>query len=479
MPVKKSFKLPRRSLLAGLGAGAALGSLFVDSEVARGQASAAPVRLLLIPLTHGWGRDRQINTFSGTETQFTIPQPLTGFEAIKNQCVFVDGLRGTLWGNAHDVSYSDLFTASVPWDEGGSAQLGEHFPEPMGPSIDWHIGNVVKKNVLRVTAGYGSWGKPYNPICFNQSAQQQAFYTTAIQAFDAIINPLSQSATPDVNRGRDAVRKGVFSHVGKDMDRLLKRLSGTEKLKLEGHVAALNDLHQRLSAAPSPGGLTPADLPQRPLDKQAFEKEIDDYLEMIRVVFLADTHRVAVFGLGEGSKDYSWTDSAGKPQIGNIWNVEGFHHDVAHHASPDARLAYEGWAAWYVKKIVSFVQKLEQTPDIDGRMLIDNTIIVLTGEVETGQHDTRCKLHTVIGGGGGIRRGRWLKLPDVEPRSRGGVFIGGKDRAGTQIESGLNYGDPLGRHHHADLLVTLARLCGAPLDSFGTDVYNYQPIQLT
>lgn len=88
-------------------------------------------------------------------------------------------------------------------------------------------------------------------------------------------------------------------------------------------------------------------------------------------------------------------------------------------------------------------------------------------------------MHTLIGGGGGIRRGRWLKLPDVDPRNRGGVFIGGKDRAGNQIESGLNYGDTIARHHHADLWVSIARLCGAPLDTFGIDVYNYQPIALT
>ncbi|MDX2052042.1 MAG: DUF1552 domain-containing protein [Polyangiaceae bacterium] len=475
----KSPQLTRRSLLAGLGAGTALGSLFLDSPVARGQASAAPVRLLLIPLQHGWGRDRNFQNFAGTESTFTIPAPLTGLEAIKHQCVFVDGLRGTLWGNAHDVSYSDIFTASVPWDEGSSAQLGAQFPEPLGPSIDWHIANTLKKNVFRGSAGYQSWGKPYHPLCFDSAAQQQAFYTNARQAFDAVVAPLAPPANPTDLAVRNAVRNNVFSYVAKDMDRLITRLSGTEKLKLEGHLAAVNDLNRRITGGGGLGGGT-LEIPPRPGDMQAFEKEVDDFFDMVRVLFTADTHRVAVLGLGEQVKDWTWTDAANKAQVGNIWNLEGFHHDVAHHGDKaDQRRSFEGWAAWYVRKIVSFVQRLEQTPDVDGRMLIDNTIIVLTGEVETGEHDTRCKLHTVIGGGGGIRRGRWLKLPDVEPRSRGGVFIGGKDRAGTTIESGINYGLPFGRHHHADLWVTIARLCGAPVDTFGTDIYNFSPISLT
>jgi len=470
-------ELTRRTFMQGLGAGAGLASTFFNSPVAMGQSGDAPVRLLIIPLQHGWGRDRDYGNFSGSEDDFTIPEPLTGFDAIRHQCTFVDGLRGTLWGNAHDVSYSDILTAMVPWDEGSSAQLGEHFPEPMGPSIDWLIGNMLGVNVLRLTAGWRSWGKPYNPTCFDGNAQEQAFYTTARQAYDAIIDPLNQSAGGEEFRGRNAVRDNLFAFLGRDTERMLAKVSGTERLKLEGFLNSLNDLGNRI-LNPGNGAINPADIPARPGDQQDLEQEMDNYFELVRLAFMADTHRVAVLGLGEQKRDWTWTDSMGQARVGNTFG-DDFHQEVAHYDSADARLSFEGWAKWYVDKLVAFVQQLEQTDDIDGNRLIDNTIIVLTGEVETGGHDTRMKLHPVIGGGGGIRRGRWLHLPEVEPRDRQGVFIGGPDRAGNLIESGINYGLPFGRHHHADLWVSIANLCGANIQSFGFPDHNYQPIVLT
>lgn len=471
-------QVSRRRFLQGLGAGAALAGGFFNSKVAMGQTGSAPVRLLLLPLQHGWGRDRNYGNFSGSETNFTIPAPLAGLEAIRDQCVFVDGLRGTLWGNAHDVSYSDMFTASVPWGEGDSEQLGAVFPEPMGPSIDWAIADALGVNALRLSAGYRSWGKAFNPMCFDENAREQAFYTTAQAAYDAIIDPLNQRASAaEPDPGRDAVRDQLFAFLGRDTGRMLRKVSGTERLKLEGYLDALNDLGNRIGGNAG-GGLAAGDIPPAPGQGLAFADEIDHMFELVRVAFMADTHRVAVLGLGEHYDSWEWTDSMGQARVGNIWGAD-FHHEVAHYENADMRLAFEGWAAWYVQKLVAFVRQLAQTPDVDGRMLIDNTIIVLTGEVETGGHDTRSKLHPVIGGGGGIRRGRWLDLPGVEPRDRQGVFIGGTDRAGNAIESDINYGLPFGRHHHADLWVSVANLCGVPLSNFGFAGYNHQPIQLT
>lgn len=465
----------RRDFVRGLGAGAALAGTFFNSRVAMGQTGTAPVRLLLIPLQHGWGRDRNYGNFSGTEDNFVIPAPLTALEAIRDRCTFVDGLRGTLWGNAHDVSYSDMFTASVPWDENSSEQLGNVFPEPMGPSIDWLIGDALGVNVLRLSAGYQSWGKAHNPMSFDKNAREQAFYTSARAAYDALIDPLNQNVTTEVDHGREAVRDQLFAFLGRDTQRMLGKVSGTERLKLEGYLEAVNDLGNRISGGN--GGLRAEDIPPAPGMGLTFEEEMDHMFELVRVAFMADTHRVAVLGLGEHYDAWEWTDSMGQARVGNIWGAD-FHHEVAHYENADMRLAFEGWAHWYVQKLVGFVQRLAQTPDVDGRMLIDNTLIVLTGEVETGGHDTRMKLHPVIGGGGGIRSGRWLHLPEVEPRDRKGVFIGGTLRDGTLVESGINYGLPFGRHHHADLWVSIANLCGVPITSFGFDDYNYQPIAL-
>ncbi|MBC7793822.1 MAG: DUF1552 domain-containing protein [Clostridia bacterium] len=480
-------RIDRRLFLKGLTAASGLASSFFSSAVARGQTTTAPTRVLLVALQHGWGIEHGSGyAISGnTDLDFTLPRHLRAFDAIKDQCVFVDGLRGTSWGNAHDVSYSDIFTAAVPYDEHESTQLGFPFPEPVGPSLDWVIGNHHKKPVLRVSAGYSSWGRNQHYLCFDNNARVQEGHVTARAAYDAIIAPLRDSTKP-IEYGQRALRDNLFEFLGSDTNRLLGKVSGDERGKLESYLQAVNDLGDRILNVPLVG-IRPEDLPVRPLAPSSpypIGLELDHYLDLIKLAFQADTHRVAVLGIGEHLKDWEWVDEAGAPRLGNPVNHEGFHHDVAHHGHNETeerrnqRRAYEGWVEWHVRQITAFTQSLNAITDVDGRKLLDNTIIMLTGEVGTGEHDLRRKLHTVIGGGGGIRRGRWLNLPSVEPRSNHGLAAGQK-RNGDRVAQTVNYGSPLSVHHTADLLTSIAQLAGVPGAQLGLSVYNPAPLDLT
>lgn len=475
-------KIDRRTFIKGV-AGTGLAASLLSSKVAMGQTTDAPLRVVLIPLVHGWGRDLDLGReFTGSEFNFTIPSPLTGFEAIKDQCVFVDGVRGTLWGNAHDVSYSDIFTAATCWEEHGSDQLGVHFPEPMGPSLEYAIAQYHNSQALRVSAQYRSWGRQSNPICFDETGRVIDSFYEAHSAYDAVIGPIRDAAAPP-QPGREAIRSEFFEFMRRDTDRMLTEVRGTERSKLEGYVAAFTALGERLNSRATVT-LTEDQIPERPENSPAFEQMIDHYFDLIRLVFQADTHRTAVLGLGNDLDSWQWIDAAGNMQTGNPWGSD-FHHNVAHHGSahedPErARRVYDGWVEWYVQKIVQFTNTLAMTPDVDGNMLIDNTLLVLTGEVGTGNHDTRNKLHILIGGGDRLQRGRWLNAELVDPRNRNGVFIGGQDRSGAQIESGLNYGRGLSIWHTADLLAEIGRLAGMPLpNGFGHAANNLSPVPLT
>lgn len=473
--------IDRRTFLKGLGAATGLAATFMGSKVALGNTETAPTRVILVALQHGWGRDFDFdNKITGSEFDFQLPPHLRGFDSIKDQMVFVDGVRGTLWGNAHDVSYSDIFTAAVPWDETGSAQLGQHFPEPTGPSLDWLLGQHSGKPVLRVSARYRSWGRQSQPLCFDGQSRVLDPYFRARDAYDAIIDPIRAGAQmPDP--GKDAVRENLFEYLGRDTDRLMKKVQGAERAKLERYLTSLNDLWVRVKSQGSVQ-LSESDIPDRPTQSPEFEAMIDHYLEMIRLSFWVDSHRVAVLGLGEGVDAWSWRDKNGNVQMGNPWGTN-FHHEVAHHSlqnnpDRDPRLAFEGWVGWYVRKIVDLTNLLKNTPDVDGKTLLDNTIIMLTGEVGTGNHDRRNKLHMLIGGGDRLRRGRWINVPTVPARNRNGVFIGGETRDGQEVESGLNYGNDLSVLHTADVLKAVGNLAGLSLTSIGLPSNNRAPMDL-
>ena len=481
------MRITRRTFIKGLGASAGLAGSFFGSRVAMGQTSTAPLRVLFIGLQHGWGVNPEFGrTFQGSEFDYTLPSHLGAFESIKPHAVFVDGVRGTLWGNAHDVSYTDMLTAATPWDENGNDDdLPGPFPVPEGPSIDYVIAQHANKPALRLSAKYQSWVNKPHPLSWDDNKNVLYGFATPQGAYDAIIEPMRSNLLDPPSPGRIAKRQELFEFLGQDTERIRRKVSGSERRRLDEYLTSLNTLSERLTRQNN-AILTEADLPTRPTMSPEFEASIDHYFDMIRLGFKFDTHRVAVLGFGEGLDEWTWIDKDGQMRQGNPWD-EGFHHAVAHYEKKDdpdvddRRSAYDSWVAWYAGKVTQFVESLLTTTDVDGKPLLDNTLIMLTGEVGTGTHDTRNKLHTLFGGGDRLRRGpqgRWIQSPGVDPRNRDGVFIGGQRRNGEEVESGLNYGSDLSIWHTADVLTEVGKLAGVPLTSFGLEANNRAPMPL-
>lgn len=487
--MKKPFdNYTRREFIRDFGLAAGLAVPFLRSSVAMGQTSTAPTRLLLVPLQHGWGYDRDAGQFSGSEfTNFTIPSPLDIFQSVRNQCVFVDGVRSSYWGNAHDVSYSDILTCSVPFEAPNVGALGGPFPLPRTSSLDWQIGNALGKDVLRLSANWASWGAAFNPTCFDNSLRNLPFHTSANSAYSAIIDPLRQQQQSGPNNGALVSRsQSLLEVLGKDAQRLLSKLSGTERTKMEGYLTSLNALGNRIVSGGGPVDLSNIVLPGQPVNPN-FNAMIDHYLEIIRVAFTLDTHRVAVLGLGEGVTDWTWRDAANVQRTGNTFGND-FHHDVAHYdkgpnytIDQSSRNAMDGWTRWYGQKIVNLVTTLSNTTDVDGRMLIDNTMIVLFGEIGNGRHNRENMVYTILGGGGQgrIRRNRWISTPKFNARNRNGQLWGSQDVNGNQVINDNNYTENISIRHASDLWVAIARLAGYNINSFGFSQYNASPFVLT
>lgn len=480
---KTKSEFSRRDFLKSAGAAAGLALPFLNSEVAMGQTTVAPTRLLLVPLQHGWGFNRSQKDITGTsEFNFTLPAfAQAAFNPIRNQMVFVDGLRTDVWGNAHDRNYSNLLTCSTRYvgqtgDSSSNAALGGPFPNPTRPSLDFLISRAVNKPVLRFSRRYQSWGASFHPLCFDDSLRNQPFYTTALQAYMAIIDPLRQTQTT-VNPAVRAGDNALFNILGRNTDNLLRMLTGSERTKMENYLNAMNALGTRVLSTSSSGGTGNVTLPPQPGQNLTYNDELESYLDMIRVAFQMDTHRVAVLGLGENTNDWTWTDSAGVARMGNTFGGD-FHHQVAHHSSEDSRLAFEGYTQWYGRRIAAFAQRLAGIPDVDGRSLLENTMIVLLGEVGDGHHETRHVVVPIIGGGGGrIVRNRWIRIPMAV--NNGGTMWRERDVAGNLVSFTDNWGSAVSTRHIADLWVSVARLAGLNINTFGEDVHNVAPISLT
>src|SRR5437867_10538240 len=66
---------------------------------------------------------------------------------------------------------------------------------------------------------------------------------------------------------------------------------------------------------------------------------------------------------------------------------------------------------WYVKQLARFLEKMEQTKDVDGQSLLHNSMIVYgSGNADANRH-THTNLPILLAGAGGgvLKAGRYVK----------------------------------------------------------------------
>ena len=441
------FSFSRRQLVLGLGAAGACSATSVGRLLAQ-PAQKAPVRVLLVGLQHGWGISGGSNrAMSGTERDFRFPNGLTPFDAVSQHAVVLDGLLTLgLWGNNHDLSYADIFTAGVPQGEESSA-FSEVMPLSTTPSLDHLIEQRSGKPAFRFSAGYKSWGLEYHPLSFDANGSVLPMYTRASDAYQSLFSNLpstGSTATPAELRRR-RLDEGVINFLRSPAERKLVSLASDERLKLERYLSAVNELEAKRVA---PIGFSGTESLRRiPGNNQSSREDIPDYLEMIRVGFANQMTDVAVLGFGD------------------LHGINDFHHTHAHN---NTDLWWETRTD-FAQHIADFVRDLEQTQDVDGNSLLHNTVIVLSGEVGDGEHDVTNKGHILFGAGGGqLATGRYLKQ-QLESSEN---LVREDSRGNLQPQLLWNRGSRVGSRTNADLLREVGNLAGLSLNEFGLPSQN-------
>ena len=503
----EAWKKDRRLLLKSIGLGMA-SPWFLPllkgtmSTEAYGQ-STSPKRLLIIPLQHGWGLHGEDSL--GSERDFTLPSWFSPLEPLKDKLVLVDGLMGTWWGNAHDVSYTDILTGSVPAgapDNGHPTIGAQFFPMPTGPSIDHVISEALGLNAMRLNASYGSWGLQAHPLSFDNNLNWLEPYLTPSAAFNLSFNGILQAAqmnSQDLGEINNK-RRRLLDFLRHDINRMQSRLPSFLSSRLDTQLGAIDTLAANLGL--NGNGQTACTVPSAPPVIQdpagsGFETTLDEYFKIMETAMICQTHQVFVFGIGDHFTNFSWNDLNGASRIGAdpsiiadhfidtngdyqpdthqldpVFQDQGFHHDVAHYNQPiddwgqTRRLAFNGWIRWHVNKVAQFAQALNNITDVDGSSMLDNTAIVLTGEVSTGEHNTGTKGITVIGGSNFLDTGRYIRP----------AFGDGNNNPWTHNVP--NWYPRMSSRSESDFWVGLAQAMGVQLSSFGLAERNSVPIDL-
>jgi hypothetical protein len=203
-------------------------------------------------------------------------------------------------------------------------------------------------------------------------------------------------------RQRQAEDQSVLDFVLDDARAMQKRLDAQDQRKLDQYLTGVREIETRihkaeqLGAPKDPGVDTPPGVPPD------YAEYLQLMFDMLVLAFQTDTTRVATLLLAHDGSNRSF-DHIGIP--------EG-HHDLSHHRNR------KDWIAkvadidrWYVGQLARFLEKMRQTPDVDGKSLLYNSMIVYGSGNADGNRHTHTNLPLILAGvgGGTLTPGRYVR----------------------------------------------------------------------
>ena len=230
-------------------------------------------------------------------------------------------------------------------------------------------------------------------------------------------------------------QRSVLDFVLGEARSMQRRLQSGDKDKLDQYLTGVRELEtriekvERFGEASEPAIDTPVGIP---VD---YAEYIQLMFDVLVIAFQTDSTRVATLMLAHDGSNRSFD---------HIGIVEG-HHDLTHHRNnPEWIGKVADIDQWYVRQFATFLGKLENHKDVDGKSLLHNSMIVYGSGNADGNRHSHDNLPLLLAGGGGgtLSPGRYVKHGS-KPATN--LFLSMADRLG--IEGLGRFGDstePLG-----------------------------------
>jgi hypothetical protein len=441
----RSVALTRRRFLRGLGACIALPSLeslLPPRTLGAEAAAGAPVRLAFVYFPNGaiqsawWpkgeGKDfdlsrtlaplgavrRQVQVLGGLDHVNATPGPDGAGDHARASGTFLTGVR------VKKTAGSDI-RAGVSIDQVIAQQVG-HLTR--FPSLELSCDAVRKSG--NCDSGYScayqynlSWRSPSTPVTPEPNPRL---------LFERLFGAGAHGERAQSLRRRQEQQRSILDFVLEDARRLQRGLAAPDRHKLEEYLASIREIEARIQKAerfgpvPDPEVPTPAGVPA------SFAEYVQVMFDLLRLAFQTDSTRVATFLLANEGSNRPF------PELGI---AEG-HHSLTHHQNKaDLMDQVSQIDLWYMTQFARFLEQLDRTQDLDGRSLLDNSMIVYGSGNADGNRHTHTNLPVILAGGGGgtLDRGRFCRYGGI-PMSN--FLLGLAARMGAKVDQ---LGDSTGR----------------------------------
>ncbi len=362
--------LPRRALLGGLGASAALP--FFDLGRLHAQPSSAK-RLLIVFNPNGGHDERWTPQGSGTSYELSYQlQPLERHKARLRILAGVDlsSAHDDNWdpiGDRHDRGIGHLLTG-VPLVQNSGAKDGIWAG---GASLDQYVGNRFGQDTVQnaIVLGVGTRD--------NGTGLHRLSYRGAADAVPPILDPWVAAEQVFAGVGGDARAKVdqarqnfVLDRASRDLTRLQGQLGGEARCKLEQHVASVEAVRSSLRSGAGLACGKPALGDKQPLTADITEQLAAAHQQILVSALQCNLTRVGVLMYGQaggGSGDLNLRFSP--------LNLANQQHELGHKTDDESRRQIDEVHRWEAEQLARLIDNLQATLDDNGAPLIDSTLV--------------------------------------------------------------------------------------------------------
>jgi hypothetical protein len=442
----KPFHLDRRTVLRGAG-GAAIALPWLEAMAPTKNAYAAgPKRLVVFFTPNGTIYDNWKP--SGTTADYGFSPILKPLEPMKDKLVLLEGLyqgakAGAMPGPGDDhmkgmawaLTGRQLMPGSIAGG-GGATPAGLS----TGPSVDQVIAKAIGAGTRFSSLEFGVHsltvaGNPLFHMVYSGPGQAIQPQQNPSQMFDRVFKGFTPGNTaPDpaaVKRSAD--KTSVLDAVKGSYSSLSPKLGKEDKLKIDAHLANINDLQKRLSQSPTGAVGAACKVPTQPKNNDAYSEA--NYVEngkaqvdMLSMALACDLTRVS---------SLQWSYSSGGPTPSWI-GVNRGHHDISHDGDglATAKADLTKIDTWYSEQFLSLIQKMDAIKEADGTLL-DNSLVLWVNELAKGNNHSHGPMCYVLAGkaGGSLQTGRYLHIEDAHNN----LLVSVMNMMGVE---GNTFGDP-------------------------------------
>lgn len=426
-----SQRVDRRKFLVGAG-GAMLALPMLEAFAERkayADLPAPPKRVLFLFHPHGRpagkGYDGEDNWSPGAAGPLpaNISPALAALAPIRDKIVTLDGIdnivRAAAYGDTagHGAPGATCMTCAVPISNGPDDSTATSH------SIDYELGLRLRANdtlppsmIFPATSagatymGYWFWGPGGSPPFLVDSRPE-----VAIPQIFGPAQPAEPPPTPTLHDRLVGRRASILDGVAKSFFALRSKLNAADRDRLDAHAAFVEKLEKNVGG----GGVVQATESCVRPDENA----VPDYsgsnnrgqkdgitmpfqLENVVQALACDITRVAAFEFHNGYDPVFPTEFPNGGQI-----VNGNWHDMLHNApqisdpnTPDLTKAYQCFG----KNFTSLVQRLDQMLDLDGKPMLESTLLVWVSDMGYGAAHYDWNIPVVLAG-----------MPSAFPKGQG------------------------------------------------------------